>query len=62
MANLQHEIMSVLLRSLLDKEVVAKSTYDKAVNLVQSTIDFPPFFEYPVCCQREGETNGRTQD
>ena len=61
MADTQREIMKALLRSLLDREVIAKSTYDKAVDLVHSTIDFPDFFGYPVCCQKEGEMNGCTQ-
>lgn len=62
MWDIQHEVLNVLLRLLLDQEVVAKSTYDKALNLVHSTIDFPEFFEYCVCCQKEGEENGCTQD
>ena len=60
--NLQHEILNVLLKRLMEQELIAKAAYDKALNMVHSTIDFPAFFEYPMCCRKEGETNGCTQD
>ena len=62
MPNLQHEIMSVLLGRLMEQGLISEITHDKAVNLVHSTIDFPDFFGYCVCCAKEGETNGCTQD
>jgi hypothetical protein len=42
--------------------LIAKDTYEKALSLVQSTIDLPPFFEYSVCCRKEEDVNGCTQD
>lgn len=58
MANAEKAVMNVLLKSLLDQDLIAKDTYEKALSLVQSTIDLPPFFEYSVCCRKGGETNG----
>lgn len=57
-ADIQTEVMQVLLKSLLDQDLIEKYTYDSAVNMVHSTIDFGSFFEYPVCCPKEGEKNG----
>ena len=62
MAGTEKAVMNVLLKSLLDQDLIAKDTYEKALSLVQSTIDLPPFFEYSVCCRKGGETNGCTQD
>lgn len=62
MAGAENAVMNVLLKSLLDQDLIAKDTYEKALSLVHSTIDFPPFFEYSVCCLEEGKTNGCTQD
>ncbi len=58
MADTQHEVLNVLLRSLLDREVIAKPTYDKAVHFVNSTPDFSAFFG--ACCRKEEDTDGRT--
>ena len=55
---MQKEVLRVLLDTLMEKELIAKSTYDGAVNLVNSHMDFPEFFWYPVCCHEEGENNG----
>ena len=60
---MQKEVLRVLLDTLMEKELIAKSTYDGAVNLVNSHMDFPEFFWYPVCCQgKEDEDDGCTQD
>lgn len=61
MAATQQEVLGVLLNTLMDCGLIDKSTHDKAKNKVNSTLDFPEFFEYSVCCQKEGETNGCTQ-
>ncbi len=53
METIQQNVMGVLLDILLDRGLVSKSVHNKAVNLVNSSIDFPAFFEYPVCCQKE---------
>lgn len=46
----------------MEQGLISEAVHDKAVDLVYSTIDFPDFFEYPVCCQEEGETNGCTEN
>ena len=61
MGDVQREILRVLLDSLYVRELLSKPTYERANQLVQSTIDFPLFFGYPVCCNKEGEENGCTQ-
>lgn len=58
MADIQTEVMQVLLKSLLDRGLIEKYTYDGAVNMVHSTIDFGAFFEYPVCYPKEDEKDG----
>ena len=62
MADTQIEIMQVLLKTLLDQKLIEKYTYDGAVNMVHSAIDFPDFFWYPVCCPKEGDENGSPQN
>lgn len=62
MANTQKEVLNALLQSLLDKGLLTQTVYDKAKHTVNSTTDFPEFFEYRVCCQKEGEVNGRAQN
>ena len=59
---MQKEVLRVLLDTLMEKELIAKSTYDGAVNLVNSHMDFPEFFWYPVCCLEEENDNGCSQD
>ena len=62
MAAIEQEVLGALLSALRDQKLIDNLTYDKAKNIVNSTLDFPEFFEYCVCCQKEGETNGCTQD
>ena len=62
MAGTEKAVMNVLLKSLLDQDLIAKDTYEKSLSLVHSTIDFPPFFEYSVCCGKEGNIDGCTQN
>jgi hypothetical protein len=54
----QSQVLNVLLKSLLDKELIPQKTYEGATNIINSTLDFPEFFWYPVCCQEEEENNG----
>lgn len=56
---LQQEVLSSLLDVLVGRELISESTCDKAKNVVHSTIDFPDFFWYPVCCEKEGNDHGR---
>ena len=62
MVNLQQEILNYLLKRLMERKLITEAVYEKAANMVHSTIDFPSFFEYSVCCHKEGEENGCTQD
>ena len=51
MVSTQNQVLNVLLKSLMDKDLIPKKTYDDATNIINSTLDFPEFFWYPVCCQ-----------
>jgi len=54
----QSEVLNVLLQSLLDKDLISQATFDAAKNKVNSSMDFPEFFWYPVCCRKEEDANG----
>ena len=58
MADTQQQVLQVLLKSLYDQGLLVKATYDGAVNMVNSNIDLPEPFWYPVCCHKEEEANG----
>ena len=58
MVSTQSQVLNVLLKSLSDKELIPQKTYEGATNIINSTLDFPEFFWYPVCCQEEEENNG----
>ena len=62
MGKLQREVLGVLLESLYARELLSKSVYERANQLVQSTTDFSIFFRDPVCCNKEGEEHGCTQN
>ena len=62
MAEAQREVLQVLLKSLYDQGLLAKATYEVAVNMVNSNIDLPEFFWYPVCCLKEDEEHGCTKN
>lgn len=53
MESAQREIMAVLLGRLRDEGLIADRTYLKAVDLVHSSVDFPDFFRYNVCSEKE---------
>lgn len=48
MKNVQRELVSVLLGYVLEQELISRSTYSKANDLVHSVIDLPDLFVYPV--------------
>ena len=48
----QNQVLNILLKSLLDKELIPQKTFESATNIINSTLDFPEFFWYPVCCQQ----------
>lgn len=62
MVSMHREVLRVLLDRLMEKELLTKSIYDGAVNLVNSRLDFPDIFRHPVCCPKEGNDNGSSQD
>ena len=62
MADIQMEVLQVLLKMLLDQKLIAKYAYDNAVHMVHSAIDLPDFFWYSVRCPKEGEKNGSLQN
>ena len=53
MESAQRELMSVLLGDIFSRGLISKTTYLKAEDLVHSVIDFPDFFQYPVCLTKE---------
>lgn len=55
MESAQRELMSVLLDAVYTRGLLSKTTYLKAVDLVHSTLDIPPFFQYPVCWTEEAK-------
>lgn len=53
MENAQRELMDVLIGRLLSLDLISKTTYSKALDLVHSAIDLPEPFWYPVCLKKE---------
>ena len=53
MESAQRELLSALLQTVYDRGLLSKTTYLSAVDLVHSVIDFPEFFQYPVCLTKE---------
>ena len=49
----QRDIMTVLLKHVYEAGLIGKCTYGKAVDLVHSAMDFPEFFRYTVCSEKE---------
>ena len=62
MESTQSEVLNVLLQSLLDKNLIPQATCDAAKNKINSSLDFPEFFWYPVCYRKEEEINGCSKD
>jgi len=55
MESAQRELISVLLDRIRSLGLISNSTYSGAVDLVHSVIDFPDFFQYPVCLTKEAD-------
>lgn len=53
MENSQKELMGVLLGRLCSLDLISKTAYSKALDLVYSAIDLPEPFWYPVCLKKE---------
>ncbi len=62
MESAQRELVSVLLDHIRSLGLISNSTYSGAVDLVHSVIDFPDFFQYPVCLTEEASEHEHTQD
>ncbi len=62
MESAQQELVSVLLDRIRTLGLISNSTYSGAVDLVHSVIDFPDFFQYPVCLTKEANEHEHTQD
>ncbi len=60
MESAQKELVSVLLDHIRSLGLISNSTYDRAVDLVHSVIDFPEFFQYPVCLTKEANKHEHT--
>ena len=58
----QKELVSVLLDHIRSLGLISNSTYSGAVDLVYSVIDFPEFFQYPVCLTKEASEHEYTRD
>jgi hypothetical protein len=46
MKKVQQDVMCVLLRTLLDKELITKEIHDKSRTEIFGTLDWPEFFRY----------------
>ncbi len=55
MESAQRELVSILLDHIRSLDLISNSTYDRAVDLVHSVIDFPEFFRYPCVLDKGGE-------
>ena len=62
MESAQRELVSVLLDHIRSLGLISNSTYSGAVDLVHSVIDFPEFFQYPVCLTKEADIRECAQD
>ncbi len=62
MESAQRELVRVLLDHIRSRGLISNSTYSGAVDLVHSVIDFPEFFQYPVCLTKEASEHEHTQD
>ena len=61
MKEMERQVMCVLLRSLIDKNLITQDIHDQAKEKVLSTLDRPEFFCY-ADEKRKGESHGHTQN
>lgn len=61
MKEMERQVMCVLLRSLMDKNLITQDVHDQAKEKVLCTLDGPDFFCY---CEekRKEDANGHTQN
>ena len=62
MESAQRELLSVLLGAVFSRGLISNTTYLKAEDLVHSAMDFPEFFQYPVCWTKEADGLECAQD
>ena len=61
MKEMERQVMCVLLRSLMDKNLITQDVHDQAKEKVLCTLDGPDFFCY-ADEKRKGESQGHTQN
>ena len=61
MKEMERQVMCVLLRSLMDKNLITQDIHDQAKEKVLGTLDGPDFFCY-IDEKRKEDTNGHTQN
>ena len=61
MKEMERQLMCVLLRSLMDKNLITQDIHDKAKEKVLGTLDGPEFFCYAEEKRKE-ESHGYTQN
>ena len=44
MNEVQRDILDALLRTLLERDLISRTVYDKSHEKILGTLDFPPFF------------------
>ena len=55
MKKVQQDIMCVLLKTLLDKELITKDIHDKSREKILGTLDWPDFFCYAEDDRKEDQ-------
>ena len=61
MKEMERQVMCVLLRTLMDKNLITQDIHDQAKEKVLGTLDGPDFFCY-IKKKREEESHGHTQN
>ena len=61
MKEMERQVMCVLLRSLMDKNLITQDVHNQAQEKVLGTLDGPEFFCYAEE-KREEESHGHTQN
>ncbi len=62
MADMERDILTVLLDVLLEKNLITGNIHNKAKDKLNSTQDFSKLHEHSVCCQKEGNDDGCTKN
>jgi hypothetical protein len=61
MKEMERQVMCVLLRSLMDKNLITQDIHDQAKEKVLGTLDGPDFFCY-IDEKRKEDADGHTQN